>query len=542
MTKKQRQVFYTLLVIALAYFILTAFPNAVGSSDHNMLAVFEPDEFAQYPYVLQMLRGGDTLTEAARRFFAYQHYYYGFPFYLLSAVTIFPLKLINGLSSTTQIMWVLRQFVSVVPMLIAALIFVYLFTRFERYETSIGSFIFLLTIPAVFQNSLWWHPDSLTTLFVALTFFFLDRDNLNFGKDFYFSAIACGLAVGTKLIGLFFFIAIPAYIAWGYFGKRINLKQAFLAAGRFVLLMFALVLISNPMLLVPDIRDKIISIQQKQAEAMSFGWQVAYATGPRSWFGIIEQYYAGGYFIVLSSIAIVLGTIRGPRRLPNALVLAWTIPFSLYILFFIAIKPSHFFIPIALPLFAGVVNIFSYEPKGRDVSHAADWKKIIGIFLILICLVIVCTQFTSNFLWDRDRYVQALEREETSLSIAFFTELEEGYLSKIPDAKDLIIYRDIRVYVPDTSAWDSQYKWGIVDEEYIREIDPDIILLSRQRARDYTSPGIIEAADDPVQMEKTYNFYLNALEHTIPDYHLLYEDDFGLAFIRESIFQEYFEQ
>lgn len=541
MTKKQRHVFYVLLGFSLVYFCLTAFPNAVGSDDHNMLAVFEPDEFAQYPHVLRMLRGGDTLTEAARRFFVYQHYYYGFPFYFLSAVTIFPLKLINGLSSTTQIMWVLRQFVSVVPMIIAALIFVYLFTRFEHYGLSIGTFIFLLTIPAVFQNSLWWHPDSLTILFIALTFFFLDKDELNFGKEFYFSAVACGFAIGTKLIGLFFFIAIPTYIAWGYFVRGINLKQAFMAAGQFVLIMVAVVLISNPMLLVPEVRETIIKIQQKQSEAMSFGWQVAYAKGPQSWFGVIEEFYGNGYFISLSLLAIVLGLIRGPKRLLNTLILAWTIPFSFYILFFIAIKPTHFFIPIALPLFACVSYFFSHALFRKDANLFANRRKIITIFLFLICLTVVGIQFTSNILWDFDYYFHALEREETSPSIAFFTELEDEYLSRIPGVNDLIIYRDIRVYVPDTSAWNSQYRWGVIDDEYIQEIDPDILLLSRQRARDYTSQGVIETADDPAQMTKTYNFYQNALEHTIPNYQLIYEDDFGLAFLREEIFREHLE-
>jgi hypothetical protein len=438
-------------------------------------------------------------------------------------------------------MWVLRQFVSVVPMLVAALIFVYLFTRFKRYGTSIGTFIFLLTIPAIFQNSLWWHPDSLTILFIALTFFFLDRDNLNFGKDFHYSAVACGLAVGTKLIGLFFFIAVPTYIAWGYFSKRIDLKQAVLSAGRFLFLMFAVVIISNPMLLVPDVRERIINIQQKQAEAMSFGWQVAYETGPRSWFGIIEENYANGYFIILSLIAIILGLTRGPSRLLNALILTWAIPFSLYILFFIAIKPTHFFIPIALPLFAGVANIFTIEYKRKENAHTADWKRISGILLLLICLVVIGIQLVSNFLYDCDYYVHELEREETSLSIAFFSKLDDEYLSNIPEVEDLLVYRDIRVYVPDTSAWNSQYKWGVIDYEDILEIAPDIILLSRQRALDYTSAGVIEAADDPAQMEKTYNFYFTALEHTIPEYHILYEDDFGLAFIREELFQTHFD-
>jgi hypothetical protein len=244
MDKGQKRNLLVLLAIAAVYFIVFAFPNLKGSADANMLAVFEPDEFAQYPHVIRMLTPGKTLAETAFNFIVYRHFYYGYPFYLTSAMMLLPLKLVSGLQSTPAVMLTLRQMISVLPMLLSILILVYLQTRFRSLWNSILLFVLLLSIPAVVRNDLWWHPDSLAILFVALTFFFLDRDELRFGKNFYLAAVACGLAVGTKLIGLFFFLAIPVYLSWGLYHKRILLKKAALLALLFVGLMCLTVVVT----------------------------------------------------------------------------------------------------------------------------------------------------------------------------------------------------------------------------------------------------------------------------------------------------------
>ena len=83
MSIKQKNIFLILIVFGLVYFVIFWFPNSSGAKDMNMLAVFEPDEFAQYPHVIRMLKWDTSWKESARRFFAYQHYYYGFPFYAL---------------------------------------------------------------------------------------------------------------------------------------------------------------------------------------------------------------------------------------------------------------------------------------------------------------------------------------------------------------------------------------------------------------------------------------------------------------------------
>jgi len=107
MTKKQISIFLILLLLGTVYFVLFWFPNATGAQDQNMLSVFNADEFAQYPHAVRMLEPGKTFSQSLYRFFAYQHYYYGFPFYFSSAVAaLLPVKLLSGFGSVSlNVLW-----------------------------------------------------------------------------------------------------------------------------------------------------------------------------------------------------------------------------------------------------------------------------------------------------------------------------------------------------------------------------------------------------------------------------------------------------
>ena len=131
MPGKERRVFALLLLIGIIYFGIFWPVNAQGARDVNMISVFSPDEFAQYAHPLRMLnQPGDSLSQSIYRFVAYQHYYYGYPFYLYSSlIALLPLKLL-GLATTANIMLLFRQLVSVLPMIAALLLLVYLQTRF----------------------------------------------------------------------------------------------------------------------------------------------------------------------------------------------------------------------------------------------------------------------------------------------------------------------------------------------------------------------------------------------------------------------------
>src|SRR5215467_5674107 len=122
MTQIQKRIFIILLVICAVYFSIFIFPNSTGAKDQMMISLFEPDEFAQYPVVIKMLTPRETLTDTILNFVAYRHYFYGSTFYFSSAITVFIVKLFKGLKDTQLNMLLLRQVISVLPMLGALLL------------------------------------------------------------------------------------------------------------------------------------------------------------------------------------------------------------------------------------------------------------------------------------------------------------------------------------------------------------------------------------------------------------------------------------
>jgi len=552
-SKKQKNIFLVLVLIGIVYFLIFLLPNSKGAKNPDMVSIFAPDEAIQYGHPLRMLSGGASLKDTVRKFIFYQHYYYGFPFYIASvALALLPIKLISGLENTVLNMLWMRQMVSVLPMIAAIMVLVYLQTRFKRWVASIAVFIFLLTIPAVFENSTWWHPDSLTVLFIALTFFFLDRDNLTFGPNFYIAAIACGMATATKLLGLFFFLAIPLYILIGMKQKEINWKKGLQYAVFFVLVMLATFIIANPFLLESGNRQFALDIQTNQARSMSSGWSVFYEGGPLAWYPMIKEYYGSFLFIALAFLVAGLCIWKtrrdNHRRLLNILIIAWTIPYLLYVLFVIVIKPHHFLLGTLLPLFSSLAAVFIVLPLPEiSKEDSASFRSQIPRWLTTIAVVwIIGAQFVHNISLDAEYYMAKVNKEEENEVIKFFNELEEDYLTSLPADDNFKVLRDVRAYFPRDDRWTVSVRTRPITYEMLRNENAQIVMIWNQRALDYTAPGTLENAIDRDFMEQAFDFYSDVREasrdnrHSLDGYTLLYQTACCSAFIIDEIYEQYF--
>ncbi|MFT3893065.1 MAG: hypothetical protein QM730_15660 [Anaerolineales bacterium] len=531
------RVFLILLLISIAYFITFLPINAQGAKDQYMISVFEPDEFAQYPHPIRMLdQPASSLKGSIYQFIAYQHYYYGYPFYLFSAVAaLLPLKLL-GLDTTQNMLLLYRQLVSILPMIAALLLLVYVQTKFRSYFRPILLYLFLLTIPVVFQNNTWWHPDSLVFFFVTLTFYFLDADNLSFRRNFYLAAIACGLAVATKLIGLFFVFAIPTYILVGWQRGKLALKGTLKPALGFVTLMVFTFVIANPFLLFRAERDAAWKIQQSQAEAVSEGFVLSYNKGPATWLPVLTEKYGGSLFLVLTALSLGSGVVNKDKRLINLLILTWALPFAFYLLFFSALKSEHYFLPVLLPIFSALPFVFDkLFPQHLWFIRENAWK--LGAFALVS--IIVLAQVFYNIKFDARVYSAGIRKEADSPSLQFFRQLDSEYLSKIILNRETVIYRDVRMYVADRPAWKVKHRWGTTDYAYIERTNPDVIVLWKQRLYDYTNEGALERALDSQAVGDAVRFYQDALDHQVQGYQLVYENDFGMAFVRAELYEEF---
>ena len=540
MTQKKRLVLLVLLAIGAFYFLAFWFPNATGARDQNMISIFDADEFAQYPNAVHMLKAGDTFSQTVHNFFAYQHYYYGFPFYFYSVVVgLLPGKLIQGLASVSVSMLLLRQMVSVLPMIAALLLLVYLQTNFDSYLKSVSLFLLLLSVPEVVANDMWWHPESLVFLFIVLTFFFLVRDNLSVQRDFYIAAVFCGLAVGTKLIGLFFFLTIPAYLLLSWHQKRINVRRGLFAALVFVAVMTATFALSNPFLYWASARQQALTIQLNQSKSMSSGFVIAYHNQPLSWIPVITGQYGSLAFVLLSLVALLLAVLAKPKRLLNLLIATWAVPFTLYLFLEIVIRPKHFFLPIALPVFSALPAYFEQFAVSPVARPWGPWlrKNLIHSLLLVAGLVIVIAQLYSNLRLDWNSYLDTLDREHTSPSLQFYQALDDRILSRLPADARYVIFRDVAVYVPNAVNDRVNFQWGVSGYGYINKLHPDILLLSKQHMRDYTQVG--QTGMNP-NFSDAYRFYKDALTEQLGGYTLVYQDDFGMAYVSTSLYDQFF--
>ena len=142
----QKKVFTLLALLGVLYFCALIPFNLTGAETPEMLEVFEVDEYAQYPHVMRMLTPGDSLYQTGRNFFIYLHYFYGFPFYFWSALSILPLKLFPSVwpDNTRIIVCVLRQMISVLPMILSAGLLTWIVTKFKNILTAVLLDILLL--------------------------------------------------------------------------------------------------------------------------------------------------------------------------------------------------------------------------------------------------------------------------------------------------------------------------------------------------------------------------------------------------------------
>lgn len=362
--KKNIQIITILCLMAFSIYIPV---NLKGTQDAHMLSLLSGDENIQYPYLTHMLVGGNSLFESIKNFISYQHYFYGYPFYLTSAVTIFPVRLVAGADFLDRVqlnLLLLRQIISVIPMLLSIALLVYLQTGFQDLLKSIFLFFLLITIPAVTRNNIWfWHPDALALLGIVTAIYFLKKDNRQLEKNFYYAAIASGMSAATKVIGAFFFLAVLLYLGMALKKKRGDVKTLGKKALFFLLIFLLVFFLTNPLLLIPQTRAQILKIQTQQNSYVREGWtdEDVYQTGLKSWLPYFNQWYANGIILLFLLASLVYGILRGPNRLVNSLLFAWLIPYSIYLLFFVAVKPFHYPLPVMIPLFSAALNFFPNE-------------------------------------------------------------------------------------------------------------------------------------------------------------------------------------
>ena len=78
----------------------------------------------------------------------------------------------------------------------------------------------------------------------------------------------------------------------------------------------------------------------------------------------------------------------------NGLILTWIIPFSIYLLYFVAVKPDHYWLPVMVPLFSAALNI-PMAAKERVLPWVKS-RPVVSRALITVVIIILAGQLYWN--------------------------------------------------------------------------------------------------------------------------------------------------
>lgn len=527
MSPTNRKVLIFCILIAGFAFITFAFPNAKGAQDVQMLSVFEPDEYAQYPVVQKMLTPKTTLRQTIVSFLAYDYYYYGFPFFGSSALAILPLRWMGQAENTQLSILILRQLISVLPMLLAFFLLIKMWDNFQTWRSPVG-LIILLTIPAVTQNALWWHPDGLVLLLSVLVLWFLKKDNFELKRHFSFAAIACGILTALKLVGLYFFLAV-AYCLWIAFKEhKKNWGELFKAGALFILIMVLSFLIANPFLFSSWGRIAWYQIFQKQRFLLDQGYGIVYAKGLLATYPQLKKSYGHAIFLITALFTSISGAVKSEQKHLYRLILAWCLPMTVMTFFFTHFK-FKYWVPVGLVLISGFIGVLPEKIKLKTIT-----KKAVPV-LIVVAIILIQIGF---FVPQNLRTLQAAyDREKTSQELAFYQQTTEA-LAPIAN-QSLKIYFDYRLYLPKRDNWQIHTSFDLLDKDYIQSNAFDVLLILRQRINDYLNPNAIGI--DQETFLNSQAFYLAVKQGRLDGYHLVYEDETGLIFVSNNLYKNYYE-
>ena len=120
--------------------------------------------------------------------------------------------------------------------------------------------------------------------------------------------------------------------------------------------------------------------------------------------------------------------------------------------------------------------------------------------------------------------------------MAFYHELSEAIVS-LP-ANAYRVYYDPRMYVPADTGWTTNTRFEMLDYPYIEECKYDMLLIMQSRVNDYLNPNA--QAVNEAKMALAREFYTDVRDGMVDGYRLVYRTDYGLAFVTEELYQQYF--
>ena len=387
LSRNQKISLAVLLIIGVIYIIVLLPSNINGTWDWEAFKGYSGDEYVIYPILQNVNDPGNSYSEWLYHHYIHEDYHYGYPFYAVSSFVLLPFRLILGPDYMQRIdltLPTLRIMVSVIPLMLGCMVLVFLTTRYEHPVVSAAVYLFLLTAPGSLQNNQgFWHPDGLNLLFVCLALYFLQRDRLRFGRNFFLCAFFVGLSAAIRLFGFFFFLAVFVCLLCGVISKRLSVRKAVVKGLLFIFVMAGTILWSSPFLFRADARQNMAAILTEKTGEMTTGYNADfsdpkndYRPGWQAWRPAFETHFTEMFCFFFLIASLVCACFWGREQWTFRIIFLWWIVVAVYLIWFVAVKSTQYVLPMMLPLMS---CIFALPRAVRDLREK---RVIIGAWVL----------------------------------------------------------------------------------------------------------------------------------------------------------------
>ena len=179
----------------------------IGWAEYSILQAKSIDEFAFHKSLLNIYDGITRMD--MRTTFSYGFFSYGFTWFLLNVAASFPFLSEAG-----------NPYAIIIPRLVTSVFFVMstlvvtklINTSQIKYNfSSIFVILFILSMPGMWLNAVWFHPDFAMSFFILCALYFLVKAKIQFNRHYWLGIFMFGLGISIKLQAITFGAVIALF-------------------------------------------------------------------------------------------------------------------------------------------------------------------------------------------------------------------------------------------------------------------------------------------------------------------------------------------
>jgi hypothetical protein len=212
--------------------------------DFSVLQIYSIDEYA-FHKVLVSIYDGFQAIDPKKIFGGFLSY--GRIFFALNFIVSLPFIFIENWELVVFLPRLVTAFFALASLYCSYL----LVSRLYSHRIASCYLFFLVSVPAFWRNSIWFHPDWMMTSFLLISVYYMALDQYEYGKKFFLSVLFLSLAISIKIQAITFMPFLLLFL-YGKGFSICDLSRRFALLVRSLVFMFVVFVITNPYIIHPN--------------------------------------------------------------------------------------------------------------------------------------------------------------------------------------------------------------------------------------------------------------------------------------------------